>query len=438
MMKGIVTIFIAFMLFCSCQDDENTFGISMPKENLSFRPTAGGAVMHYTLPDDKDILAIRIRYQDVYGKELVCTGSYACDSLLIVGFNEARENVEAAVTLCHRNGNESEPVMVTFNTEDSGPVAFFKDLDVKSSWEGFSVTYNLPANVSGMAHIFYVGQNPLTKEPDTLLMTSFALKAGNETLPFQVQQQGAEHTVVIRTEDFRGYMVKQGVWENVAAYSTKLLSGEELEFTVPSGCEMEDEAAKIGVKYLFDRDIKGETCTTLPDTEFKTFLAGPDAVGKPFILDLKKNTLPAMLRIYAMLQVRKNGNTSVSKYWEYFQNRYKEKLPCEVYCYGSNDMNDDDSWTEIGRFYQHPELQREFCWARYSFDSYVYVTTPKEIELAEPAYMQMDFPADGEEYRYLKLVIEDTFVGFVGSDPFYYNPGGYVTFHELEVYVKKD
>lgn len=435
MMKGIVTIFIAFMLFCSCQDDENTFGISMPKESLSFRPTAGGAVMHYTLPDDKDILAIRVRYQDAYGKELVCTGSYASDSLLIVGFNEARENVEAAVTLCHRNGNESEPVMVTFNTKDSGPVAFFKDLDVESSWNGFSVTYDLPENVSGMAHVFYVGKNPLTKEPDTLWLSSFTLKAGSESLPFQVQQEADSHTVVIRTEDFRGYMVKEGVWENIAAYEVVKLGAEELEFIDLKRLSIEDPEAKIGATYLFDGDIKGETCATLPNTEFQTFLAGPNAEGEPFYLDLKKEKLPAMLRMYAMLQVRSNGNSNVSKYWTQFNNRYKEKLPCEVYCYGSNDMNDDDSWTEIGSFYQHPELLREYCWAQYSFDSYAYLNTPKEIELAEPAYLEIKFPADGKTYRFLKFIVKDT---FIGNFDYMTNPSKYVTFHELEVYVKKD
>lgn len=58
--------------------------------------------MRYRLPADPDILSIRVRYQDAFGKEILRTGSYACDSLFLVGFNEARQGVLASITLASK------------------------------------------------------------------------------------------------------------------------------------------------------------------------------------------------------------------------------------------------------------------------------------------------------------------------------------------------
>ena len=86
--------------------------------------------MHYKLPSDGDILYIRVRYKDAFGKSMICSGSYACDSLVLLGFNEAQKGVSAQVTLCNNDDLESEPVEVTFDTRDSGPVSFFDHLEV--------------------------------------------------------------------------------------------------------------------------------------------------------------------------------------------------------------------------------------------------------------------------------------------------------------------
>ena len=86
----------------SCQKDEAYFDVLVPADGLTFSPVEGGAVMHYRLPADEEVYGIRVRYKDAFGRDMIRTGSYACDSLLITGFNEARKGVKAFVTLCNK------------------------------------------------------------------------------------------------------------------------------------------------------------------------------------------------------------------------------------------------------------------------------------------------------------------------------------------------
>ena len=78
------------------------------------------------------------------------------------------KGVKAYVTLCDRNDVESEALEVTFDTRDSGPVAFINNLEVVPGWgNGFVLSYDLEEDLKGMAHLFYVGEDPNTKLPDT-------------------------------------------------------------------------------------------------------------------------------------------------------------------------------------------------------------------------------------------------------------------------------
>lgn len=435
MIKRIIAILIGFFVLYACQDDETSFGITMPKDDLRFEKAPGGAIMYYKLPADDNIMSIRIRYKDAFGNDIIRTGSYATDSVTLVGFNEARENVEGFVSLCSRSGDESEPVKVTFSTMDSGPVAFFDSVEVASAWEGFSVKYNMPVAASGLAHIFYIGKNPLNQQPDTILMKSIALKKGEEKLKFTLQQKAPAHTVVIRTEDFRGYIVKEKVWTDVPAYEREKISGDklDLETKVPY---IEDDKAKIGKKYLFDGNVKGVYGLSL--MEEHTFLAGPNAVGKDFILKLPEKKVISTFRLYGMLYFADLPTPSEdSKYGSIWNFAYINKLPCELTCYG---RLGNGEWKEIGNFKQEPKVDGFtdplLAWGiRCVYVATYRLSTRDEYDRAEPAYLEIEFPVDGDEYDQLKFVVNKTFNNWRGGDN---NFRQYVTFHELEVYVKKN
>ncbi|MFR4038154.1 MAG: DUF4959 domain-containing protein [Butyricimonas faecalis] len=73
--------------FTACEDDENVFGI-MPETGFRFEPKAGGAMLFYTLPGERDIYGIKVNYTNAQGEEVTKKGSFGGDSLLCDGFNE--------------------------------------------------------------------------------------------------------------------------------------------------------------------------------------------------------------------------------------------------------------------------------------------------------------------------------------------------------------
>ena len=134
-------LFIA-LLSCgcwACSDDDDVFDMSMTQEGIRFTPMPGGAIMHYTLPENENIMNIKVRYKDAHGVDMLRVGSYVADSLTIIGFDEAQTGVPAQVTLADKHGVESEPINVTFDTQDSGPIEFFKSVEVSSGWNGIVV-----------------------------------------------------------------------------------------------------------------------------------------------------------------------------------------------------------------------------------------------------------------------------------------------------------
>ena len=62
------------------------------------------------------------------------------------------------------------------------------------------------------------------------------------------------------------------------------------------------------------------------------------------------------------------------------------------------------------------------------------VKTKEEMDQLDPNYCQVICPLGNTEYRYLKVQYDELF----NMNPMFANDKQYVSFHELEVYVKKD
>lgn len=447
-----ICVVLLLALF-SCKDDTDTFSPGISTEAFSFRPIAGGAIMHYSLPDNEDVVGLNIRYKDYAGKECIVSGSAVCDSLTLVGFNEARDNISGQVRLVKRNGDESSPINVTFSTADSGPVSFFKGVKVASGWNGFSVSTDNPEGSSGMAHVFYLGTNPYTNQPDTILLESFAIRPGKDTLTFEPKAGNDVNTIVIRTEDYRGYMVKQEVYPDIASYNTEILPPSEFTFSW-STC-IEDTLYYLGAKYLFDGDTKGTTwLTNRNSNEYYFALAGPEGVGDPMYIDMGHDRLTAQVRLYATLQgegrfpddrYSLGYYTPYSNIWDW---NYVTKLPCDVDVYGAKDDGgtagnwDSKQWVRLGSYSQDSGIESTLRWCKgcfydYSSQSRGIYSSKEDMDAADPIYMGVTFPADGQGdgYRYLKIVVNNTFV--TKEDINGPNVAHYVTMQELEVYTKK-
>ncbi|WP_455510792.1 DUF4959 domain-containing protein [Butyricimonas paravirosa] len=440
-MRNTILILLFIFGVFACSDDKSVFNVDVPESAFLFKARPGGAVMHYKLPDDSDIFSLNVRYVNAQGKDVLKVGSYVGDSLLMDGFNEARQNVPARITFVNNQRVESAPLDVMFDTEDSAPYAFFKEVQVSPSWGGFQVMYNTPEIVTGMVHVFYLGTNPLTQQEDTVLLKSFPINMGGDTLQFTLQQERLKNTVIIRTDDYRGYRVRQEVWKDVEAYFTEKLPITEDNYD-DGGLSMEREDAKTSVKYLFDGERKGldRLRYLLADPNNKdecyTYLAGPYALGKPVIIDLKEEKIPAFIRIYSMLPMSKSFNYGSGALYAVWSGFYNDKLPCDVTIYAGNEKDpDSDSWVKMGSLYESPSLAQADRWT-HPYEHYTTkVYSEAEIEAADEIYVDIKFLATPQKYRYIKMVVNDTYDPTTSRNT---NEGDYFTMHELEVYVKKD
>lgn len=454
-MKKILLYLLATLFMVACSDDEQvTFVADITQDAFQFKPIAGGSIMHYQLPSDPDVVGINVRYKDAFGDDILKTASCLCDSVVLTGFNEATDNIHASVTLCRRDRIESEPIEVTFSTKDSGPITFIDNLVVKSGWNGFTIDCPNMEDTRGMVHVFYLGTDPISHEPDTILIDSFNLQEDEDLLVYQPQQESSVYDIVVRVEDYRGHMVKERVWPQIASITTRKLDTSDFNFI----CDniITSESDKIGVQYLFDGDTKGTTWwNNSLRNEFYTFLAGPNAAGKeahPMYFDLKQMRMIAELRIYCMLGYQSgkgplfmsNAAAETKNIWYTY---YYNKLPCEVTVYGckeesANPDYESMEWEEIGHFEEDPDLSFKSRWcANAAGATYNLLRLDKAgMEEHDPSYMSIDFDAEqGEGYRYLKMVVNE--VGGLGynSNNFNMKNGNkYVTMHELEIYSNKE
>lgn len=416
---------LALALTACSSDDDKTFAVTPDAASVTFTPRSGGAVMHYQLPNNLDVQSIRVRYTNAQGQQNIVEGSYLGDSLTLIGFNEACTDVPAYISYVNRQGDVSEETPTTFSTKDSSPFAFFKEADVKSAWNGVELTYNLPeADMKGFAHVFYIGKDPSTNQPDTILATTINLQQGENSNFIKFEQEMDDYDIVIRTEDFHGYFVQSKEWKGIKSYQTVKFPEDQLKVTCPSS--IEDDDAKMGLQYLTDGDDRGYRAARGRYDEYYTFAMGPFALDKNIDIDLGSEQVPASVRIYAQCCVKES-------YDGIFHMDYVDRLPSEITIYGSND---GENWKQIGHHYEPADVDNGQWWRtndlvqRFGELSYDDLT-----QIPSPIYLEVSFSVSDDKYRYLRIVPNAVFKSNTISS--FANTKEYVTMQELEVYTKK-
>lgn len=442
-MKNIWIILLVLGLF-ACEDNDVVFDASLSRENISFKEIPGGAVMYYTLPEDTDIFAVKAEYKDYQGKEMIKIASYAYDSLVLDGFNEARKDVPVRVSLLNQANEASKAIELTFNTQNSAPVAFFEKIEVLPYWDGFQIKYEVPTGTTvGLCDVFFMGTNPITQELDTLLLETFAIEPGKNIKYFSLAQRREKNTIIVKTEDLRGNMAMKKIYTDITSLNIEKLNPQNFVLLDPFNLSWEDDSenTRFGWKYLFDGDIKG-TRKWEEGSDPKwggatrmamyTFFAGPNAVNTPedpkyFILDIQEPMQVASFKLYAMLYLKYTAKPIIYKY------SYGNRVPNWITVYASNDKDDPDSWVQIGEYYQSSTAA--VPWAQRAMDvSPVYqLKSDAAFAAAEPCFVTINFSEENPAYRYFKIEFNGTSKKITQLGE---NTLDYVTLHELEVYGK--
>lgn len=454
-MKNSIWILLLILGFLACNDDDVVFNPVTEGLEIKFEPVAGGAMMRYSLPNDRNIFAMNVRYKNWQGNDVLKVGDYGGDSLLLDGFTGTMDVVAQVSFVNHRN-EEPAKREYSFSTLPSAPWVFFEDLEVSSTWNGFQVIYQTPKVTTGMAHVFYLGENPLTHQPDTIPLKSFPIRQGGDTLKFEMERKMDNYTVVVRTEDFQGFRVRQEIYPDIDAFLTEQWPVTADDFNTSKLTVVKNAKAKTGVEYLFDGDLKGKERMEFFLSErnpnlgytghevYGTFLAGPNAFEKPMVLDLGEQKTPAWIRLYALIPTQAKDAQGAAALGDVWLGWYDDKLPCKLSVYGNSTTGnpDADGWVYLGNLNQNPKAETES--EKWSFPhinkNASGIGLPKtlaEFEDADPIYVDVLFPVEDNEYRYLKIIVHETFRSKLNSaaKP---NPDNYFTLHELEVYIKKN
>ena len=471
-MRNLLLILCLVCGLVACNED-NEIGFDVPVEfrKVSFKPIPGGAVMHFRLPGNSDIFGVRARYCDGRGRALVKEATYLVDSLVLDGFNESVKNHPVKLTFFNNGLKESEQIEMTFDTDNAATVALFDSLTVNPYWGGFNVTYASPAVAGGTIHIFYIGINPATQQLDSILVGSYPIAEGGDTLNFVLKQALDELNVVVRTDDYEGERVKTVIYEHIDALAMEQLKPENFTFTF-TGNLVEDDDRDIHAKYLFDGTKKGANYRThymAGDKskegyrQYGTFLAGPNAFGERFIIDFGEPRVPAMLCGDAFVFHGYAWPVLPGTLWpgekydlvgaEYWHGRYISRLPSSLKLYGTNAADPKSvPLSECTLLYSLDEspaqTNRRDTWIFYADDNYNYsllsVKTPykdqgdKEFEAADPVTLEMKCNYSGKKFRYVFFEVYDTYNSQRWNQDYDENGKEYVTFDELEVYVKME
>lgn len=446
-----------FCGFVACNDDDIKFDVPVEFQKITFEPRPGGALMRYKLPDNLDVFGVRARYTSAFGEEVIKDGSYITDSLLISGFTEARAGVPVSLSFFNSDMVESAPIEMTFDTEPSATVALFDSLTVNPFWGGFNVTYRTPKTVDGMVHVFYIGTDPRTQRPDSILMGSYPIMEGGDTLNFEIQQMVEQLNVVVRTDDYSGHRVKKEVYEDIPALVMDTLTPADFDFfSYPEDLILEMPEYGFSKSYLFDGKKRGDGYHSYllrgEHDIFNTFVAGPNAFnesGGRFIIDLRRPRVPAGVYIYAWLNL---GNLYyrdgfLGNVWG-TGGGYFTRVPIQIKVYGVKVGANPNtvSLSDCALLYElEEEVDYSVCsetsWCKntagfYNGPSYE-KTSEEAFAAVPPIQLRMMCNYTGEEFQHLILVVDDT-----PSTMNYYNaeqnPNEYVTFDELEVVVQAE
>lgn len=442
-MKRIILYTLVLCTFFACKDEEPIFDAKIEASQISFVPFEGGAYMNYNLPQNAGIRYIVAEYTNFKNEPVTVKASYLSNTVKLKGFVDAEKDVLVYVSLEDKQGNRSEKQTLRFSTLKSAAKSFFDDLQIKEYWDGFVMEYTAPEIIDAFVHIGVIDTNRITNKIDTLLLKTEIINSGNNRIKYAGVSKDKDSTdVVIWTEDFEGNPIKKQVFPKVPSAKTKLL---DLSVAPFYGSSLEYRRRNASKKFLFDGDKNGVKRVEYgEDNQGFTFVSGTNEVPGNWVIDLGKEEILGIVRLYCTL------HSSAISYWSRFwQGNPAFSTPNRFKIYGSNDPNlpfsqwqaarkcdGSGEWVELGEYHQDiftPEAER---WVYPLYDPLTDYNDAASISEADPAFAEVLIDLTGASYRYVRLEVLETFK-YQDDSNVDSNPDKRVILSELEVYVKK-
>ncbi len=125
-----------------------------PVTITNVEPIAGGAIITYSLPSDRDLLYVRAEY--LRNQKIATTlSSSHVNSIRIEGLPPFTNNVEVSLSAVDNSENESDPIKITAKPLESPLISILNSFNPKADFGGFSANWTNETNTEVGITVLY-------------------------------------------------------------------------------------------------------------------------------------------------------------------------------------------------------------------------------------------------------------------------------------------
>lgn len=238
----IFTLLCIFIYSCTNEDDlkvpikvDTNPPAALTAADVSYRPIAGGAVIKYSLPDEKDLRCVEAQYTITSGKKFTVRGSFLSDSLIVEGYRDTNAH-DIKLYVVDNSENYSEPYTLSFVPNQSPLDAVLESLTVYPDFGGMQITWD---NVDQSTIALFIYR---IESPDTILIDQFYSKNAKGELTIRGEKsKKTEYLVQIRDRwnnytDMNNFTITP-LYEKELDYTKLTIPGSEyfINISNPSG-----------------------------------------------------------------------------------------------------------------------------------------------------------------------------------------------------------
>ena len=345
----LIIISLAPLLWIGCKEEgridhiDDSVPAPMQVTVKGVRSTPGGAVIKYTLPQDKNLLGIRAEYEIRPGVVRESKASYYTDSIVLEGFGEARA-YEVKLFSVGKNGKESEPLPV--EVEPTTAPVHLASQQLQGTFGGVSITIDNPER----ANLAVVLMGDTTGLGYQTTLQTFYTSAPKRVFIYRG----------LKTDPYDFSVFLRDRWGNLS---------NVVEATVTPFFEQEIRKT-TWQEYWLAGDCKGGHPTSIIWDEVADESNG---YNQAFICNEVDCTFwPSPISPttphWITWDLGVTATLSRLKFWTFYGHEYVENMVRKFELWGTTNPDSDgswDSWTPLGSFeIVVPEGEHHILWAR--------------------------------------------------------------------------
>ena len=189
---GLILLITMPVAFFSCGEQEDEFSKApAPAQVISptWVATNGGALISYTLPNDKNLLFVKAEYVNSLGNKVFRSSSQYSNQIDIDGFNDLNSHQINLISVGH-NSKESEPVTITVVPDTSYIELIRKNMVIQKAVGGLNIKWYNPSKKTVYVYMTYNSELDRNRSVERILASevenyNYNIR-GLDTIPYQV------------------------------------------------------------------------------------------------------------------------------------------------------------------------------------------------------------------------------------------------------------